>query len=364
MTHVKGDAGVPAILCRVNRFALARLFRRPRPAPADGEALERARPIIERAVCTYPNLAYRGDKTLMFSPQDDAMLMYGRIGRSWIAMGDPVGPEEAARALARRFRDECVRHGGWSVFFEVRPEHLPWYFDLGLTLTQLGEEARVALAGFDLQRPELARVRQARARLARAGCRFEVLPRDAVPAALPALRRVSQAWLGRKATREKGFSNASFDEAYLTFFPVAVVRHDGEIVAFANLWQGAGREELSVDLMRYLPDAPSGTMDFLFSELLQWGRSQGYRWFNFGMAPLSGLDAGAGAPLWHRLATFVYRHGEHFYNFRGLRAYKEKFRPEWTPLYLASPGGAALPAVLLDVTALIAGGYAGIFSRR
>jgi phosphatidylglycerol lysyltransferase len=343
---------------------LATRFRRPRPAPADAAALERARPIIERAVRTYPNLAYRGDKALMFSPEGDAMLMYGRTGRSWIAMGDPVGPEEPARALARRFRDECLRSGGWSVFFEVRPEHLDWYFDLGLTLTQLGEEARVELAAFDLQSPGLARVRQARAKLARAGCRFEVLPRDAVPAALPALARVSQSWLARKATREKRFSNASFDEAYLTFFPVAVVRRDGEIVAFANLWQGAGKEELSVDLMRHLPEAPNGTMDLLFSELLLWGREQGYGWFNFGTAPLSGLAAGAGAPLWNRLATFVYRHGEHFYNFRGLRAYKQKFLPVWTPLYLASPGGAALPAVLLDVTALIAGGYSSIFARR
>jgi phosphatidylglycerol lysyltransferase len=340
-----------------------KLFRA-RPAPAGPADLERARPIIERSVRTHANLAYRGDKALLFSPEGNAMLMYGRRGKSWIAMGDPVGPDDEARALARRFCDECLRQGAWSVFFEVRPEHLEWYFDLGLTLTQLGEEARVELAGFDLRAPGLARVRQARAKLARAGCRFEILPRDAVPAALPALKRVSQAWLARKATREKGFSNASFDESYLTFFPLAVVRKDDEIVAFANLWQGAGREELSVDLMRHLPEAPNGVMDLLFSALMEWGRGEGYRWFNFGMAPLSGLRAGAGAPLWHRLATFAYRHGEHFYNFKGLRAYKEKFRPVWTPLYLASPGGAALPAVLLDVTALIAGSYSGIFSRR
>jgi phosphatidylglycerol lysyltransferase len=81
------------------------------------------------------------------------------------------------------------------------------------------------------------------------------------------------------------------------------------------------------------------------------------------MAPLSGLDERAGAPLWHRFGHLVYQYGGHFYNFRGLRRYKEKFRPVWTPRYLASPGGLALPAVLLDVTALIAGGFAGILAR-
>jgi phosphatidylglycerol lysyltransferase len=180
--------------------------------------------------------------------------------------------------------------------------------------------------------------------------------------ALPALARVSQSWLAHKATREKGFSNASFDGRYLACFPAAVVRRNAEIVAFANLWLGAEHEEFSVDLMRHHAEAPNGTMDLVFTELLLWGCSQGYRWFNFGMAPLSGLDRGQGAPLWNHAGAFIYRHGEHFYNFRGIRSYKEKFRPVWTPLYLASPGGLALPLALLDVTALIAGGLARIVS--
>jgi phosphatidylglycerol lysyltransferase len=197
----------------------------------------------------------------------------------------------------------------------------------------------------------------------RAGCRFELVPAGAAAALLPELEALSRAWLEAKTTREKGFSNASFDAGYLAHFPIATVRRDGRLVAFANVWQGADRQEASIDLMRRLPEGPNGTMDFLFCELLAWARAQGYRWFNFGMAPLSGLDGAGASPLWRRLGSFIYRHAEHFYNFRGLRAYKEKFRPVWTPLYLASPGGVALPAVLLDVTALIAGGYRGIFAR-
>ncbi len=78
-------------------------------------------------------------------------------------------------------------------------------------------------------------------------------------------------------------------------------------------------------------------MDFLFVELMLWGRAQGYRWFNLGMAPLSGLEAHRLAPAWHKVGRFIYRHGEDFYNFEGLRQYKEKFFPEWRPRYLAAP---------------------------
>lgn len=346
-------------------FAAARLLRpaRPRAALAGPADIARARPIVEQSAWTYANLVFRGDKALLFSRSGNAFLMYGRMRRSWIAMGDPVGPKEEALELAWQFRDLCDRHDAWPVFFEVRPENLDVYLDLGLALTKLGEEARVDLPAFDLHGHAHAELRQASAKIVRLGCGFEILPPEAVRAALTQLARVSDAWLANKSTREKGFSNASFDVAYLQQFPVAVVRRGEEIIAFANLWLGAGREELSVDLMRHVGDAPNGTMDYLFAELMLWGRGAGYRWFNFGTAPLSGLRARPGAPLWHRFGQLVYQYGEHFYNFRGLRRYKEKFGPVWTPRYLASPGGLALPAAIVDVTALVAGGFAGILVR-
>jgi phosphatidylglycerol lysyltransferase len=347
-------------------FALGRLLRPLRiealaPSTAD---IERARPLVERSLLTYANLVFRGDKALLFSEAGDAFLMYGRKGRSWIGMGDPIGAEAGVRELLWRFRDLCDRYDGWCVFFEVHAKRREQYADLGLSLTPLGQEARVDLARFAIDTPTHKDLRQTRARLLRRGCAFEILPREAVPQALPGLAGISDAWLAEKATHEKGFSNASFDVDYLENFPVAVVRSEGRLVAFANLWLGAEHEELSVDLMRHLPDAPNGTMDFLFAELLLWGRAAGYRWFNFGTAPLSGLDTQPGAPVWKRVGTFLYRHGEHFYNFEGLRRFKAKFDPVWTPVYLASPGGLALAPVLVDVTAIIAGSVTGIVGKR
>jgi phosphatidylglycerol lysyltransferase len=100
-------------------------------------------------------------------------------------------------------------------------------------------------------------------------------------------------------------------------------------------------------------------MDFLFIQIMGWARDQGYRWFDLGMAPLAGLEDRSLAPLWNRLAAFLSRHGEHFYNFQGLRQYKDKFDPVWEPRYLASPGGLALPAILTHLAQLISGGIKG-----
>jgi phosphatidylglycerol lysyltransferase len=289
--------------------------------------------------------------------------MYGVQHRCWIAMGDPVGPVEEWPELLWRFREECHAHAGWPVFYEVASDHLNLYLDLGLNLLKLGEDARVSLPTFSMEGGSRSALRAVVRRLERAGYTFEVVPAGQAEALLPELRRVSDAWLEGKHTREKHFSLGRFDEAYVRRFPIALVRGRGRIEAFATLWESCGKEELSLDLMRHLPDAPSGMMDYLFTQLMLRGREEGYRWFNLGMAPLSGLPQHELAPLWNRIGGFLFRHGEHFYNFKGLRKYKEKFDPEWRPRYLASPGGMALPKVLGDLSSLISGGLGGLVGK-
>jgi phosphatidylglycerol lysyltransferase len=177
------------------------------------------------------------------------------------------------------------------------------------------------------------------------------------------LKRISDTWLSEKNTREKGFSLGFFNEDYLKRFPAGIVRKNGKIVAFANIWLGAEKEELSVDLMRYVSEAPHGVMEYLFTHLTLWGKQEGYRWFNLGMAPLSGLEDRPPAPLWNRVGVFIFRHGEHFYNFQGLRQYKEKFDPTWEPRYLACPGGLSLPFIFTNLASLISGGLKGAISK-
>ena len=333
------------------------------PALPDAVELEQARTIASTFSRGYAHLALLGDKALLFNQSRSAFLMYAVEGRTWVAMGDPVAAcEEDRRELAWGFRELCERHNGWPVFYQVHPAHLGLYVELGLALLKFGEEARVRLSEFSLEGKARKSMRNNLSRLEREGYRFEVVESAAVPALLPRLRAVSDAWLGDKGSREKRFSLGFFKEAYLQSGPVAAVWRASELVAFANLWQGGG-EELSVDLMRYPPDSPNGLMDYLFVQIMLWGRSQGYEWFNLGMAPLAGLQNRSFAPLWNRFGALVFGQGETFYNFRGLHQYKDKFDPEWEARYLATPGGLALPLVLADLTALIAGGFRGVIGK-
>ncbi|MGE4560144.1 MAG: bifunctional lysylphosphatidylglycerol flippase/synthetase MprF, partial [Desulfobulbus sp.] len=272
-------------------FAFARLLR-PLRQPEQGVSvtdLEQARAIIAASPQTVANLALLGDKTLLFNEARTAFIMYAVEGRSWIAMGDPIGPLEEHQELMWRFRELCEQAEGWPVFYEVGHDTLYLYLDLGLTLLKIGEEARVDLQRFSLEGKARSGLRYSHRKLEKEGCSFAIVDdAAAVAALLPELRQVSDTWLSGKRAREKGFSLGFFQPEYLQANPVALVRQEGRLIAFANLWLGAQQEEVSIDLMRFLPDAPNGTMDYLFISLLLWGKQQGYGWFNLGMAPLAG----------------------------------------------------------------------------
>ena len=91
---------------------------------------------------------------------------------------------------------------------------------------------------------------------------------------------------------DEAFLAAQDNSAYLGNFDHAVLRHveTGRIVAFANLFQGAHKHELSLDLMRYDPAGPKLAMDALFRAMMLWGAPQGFQWFSLGAAPFSGIE--------------------------------------------------------------------------
>jgi len=344
-------------------FGVARLLR-PLPhftEPPSGAALADAERIVRAQGETLPFLAWLRDKELLFNPERTAFIMYGVRGRTWVALGDPVGPPAAAAPLIRDFVERADDDGATPVFYQVHPEQLHCYADLGMAFAKFGEEARILLKGMSLAGGRYKEMRAAMQRLKREHVDFRIVAPEAVPAILPQLRSVSDDWLAGKAGGEKGFSLGFFADDYLTRQPVAVLEREGRIVAFANLLCGPTGEELSIDLMRFMHAAPRGLMDGLLTHVFLWGQEHGYRWFNLGMAPLSGVPESAGSPMWNRLAGFVYRHGESIYKFQGLRAYKEKFHPVWEPRYIAYAGGKLLPVLLADIAALSARGYARIF---
>jgi len=324
---------------------------------------DRVRAILAKAEDAEPgsNLALLGDKRFLFSASGESFLMFGVRRRSWIAMGPPVGRRDERMELFWRFRELADAHAARAGFYALGPDDLPDTVDLGLAIQKTGESAAVPLAAFSLVGRRREVLRRNWRKAGEGGAAFEVLPAGLAP--MEELKQISDAWLGHHAGGEKGFSMGGFDPRYVAEFPVALVRSEGKIVAFATLWTTAHKSAFSMDLMRYSDDAPKNVMDYLFVELLQWGRDEGYLAFEFGMAPLAGLQDRPLAPIMSRVGRLLYERGEEIYNFQGVRRYKDKYDPVWQPRYIAAPHKWAIPFLLADIGLLSSGGVSGLTKR-
>ncbi|MCW1383580.1 bifunctional lysylphosphatidylglycerol flippase/synthetase MprF [Novosphingobium sp. KCTC 2891] len=341
----------------VTAFAMREWMTRPR---AIGGQTVLPADVAARAMAAAPRsdaaLAFTGDKRFLIGAAGDSFLMFRPQGRTWVVMGDPVGPRARWSELVWDLRRLADLSNALLCFYQASEAMLPVLVELGLSTMKYGEEAIVDPQAFTLQGSRMKGLRNSHARAVREGLSLMVVPRVDVPRWLPLLAPISDGWLAAQNAQEKGFSLGRFDPLYLTRFDMAVVMRGGAPVAFANLWRSGDGAEMSVDLMRQSEAAPPGTMDFLLVELILLAGRQGCSRFNLGLAPLSGLPGGRLAPFWARLARVAYDLGGALYNFAGLRFYKQKFMPAWESRYVACPQGPAGFFAVGAVIALVSGG--------
>jgi phosphatidylglycerol lysyltransferase len=349
-------------------FGVWRLFVSAAKPPVMGEAdldFARVRAILAGAEAAEPgsNLALLGDKRFLFSPSGETFLMFGVRGRSWIALGPPVGRREERLELMWRFRELADSHAARPGFYGLAPDDLPDIVELGFSIQKVGESAAVPLETFSIEGRRRGNLRRAWRKAAEEGAAFEVVSGAALAPLVPQLQLISDQWLAHHAGGEKGFTMGAFAAPYVQEFPVALVRFEGRPAAFATLWTTAGRSAFSMDLMRYADEAPKNIMDYLFVELIAWGRAQGYEAFEFGMAPLSGLEDRPLAPIMSRVGNLLFERAEEIYNFQGVRRYKGKYDPAWQPRYVAGPHKWSIPILMADIGLLASGGAAGLTKR-
>lgn len=349
-----------AVCLAAGIILLLRVLAALRPVSSTPEELARVESFLQGQRLIEPEawLALTGDKRFLYSASGQSMIMYAVSGRSWIAMGPPIGAADERREMIWKFREAADRADAWPAFYSVGPELLPDLLDAGFVLQKIGEAALVPLSAFSLEGGRRYRLRQTRVRARKEGLEFSIERFSSGAGLESELREVSEAWMRDRKGVEKGFSLGRFDARYLSRFSIAVLRREGRIVAFANLWPGS--EAVGLDLMRSRPDAPRSSMEALLLEVILWAAENGYSVFDLGLAPLSGLEDRPFAPWMSRVGAFIYRHADSIYGFGGLRAFKQKFDPVWSPRYLAAPDTMRVSAALLGATRLTSGGLIGL----
>ena len=313
--------------------------------PASEAERSRAQAIVEaHGHSSLAPMTLLKDKAYFFSRSGQSFLAYVPKGRGAVAFGDPIGPPEEAADLIRGFQRFCAENDWTPGFYQTRPDLLDLYHQFGFRALKIGEEAVVDLAGFTTSGKAAQDLRSARNKLSKLGYRIEFVQPPLSTPLLGELGEVSEEWLRLMKGSEKRFSVGWFEESSLINTQVAVVRApDGEISAFANLVPtNPFKGGITIDLMRHRANMPHGTMDFLFLALFQHCKEQGQERFYLGLSALSGVGEEPTSARMEKVVHYLYEHLNTFYHFKGLHAFKEKFRPQWEPRYLVFPGYGAL----------------------
>jgi len=353
--------GLAAALLGLILYLIWQAFavNRPKLRLPDQAELERARDLYRaHGGGEFAHLTFMGDKHLFWAADHQAVIAYGSIRDRLVALGSPCGTDAGIDRAVLDFRHFADSQDRVPLFYEVLEPDLSRYHDHGFDLFKLGELALVRLEEFSLAGKRWEDLRQACNRADKEKLTFSLVYPPFDTALLGELEAVSDAWLADKGGSEKGFSLGRFDAAYLAWSPLALIHREDELIAFANVLPPYGSDgHASVDLMRHVADAPRSTMDFLFAKVMGWAQEQGYAMFSLGMAPLSRVGDNPYARANERLAAIAFQYGNRFYNYQGVRKYKDKFRPEWIGSYLAYPRGLWVPGLLIDIAALVSGGY-------
>jgi phosphatidylglycerol lysyltransferase len=275
------------------------------------------------------------DKSYFFTESGNCFVAY-RVGANLaVALGDPSGPESEMESAVREFKEYCASNDWGTAFHQALPDLLPVYEKLGYRRFKIGDDAIVELDKFSLEGRPMKEIRHTVRKLEKDGVRIQKWDPPIPNGVLQQLKSVSDEWLGISGKRERRFTLGLFDWDYVKSTPVmAAVDTEGQVLAFVNVIRSYRQGETTIDLMRHGKASPGGVMDFLFVELFQHFKAQGFSRFNLGMAPLSGFQEGEKAAVEERAIHSFMQRMDFLFSYKGLRAYKAKFATAWEPRYV------------------------------
>ncbi|MDU6597891.1 phosphatidylglycerol lysyltransferase domain-containing protein [Finegoldia magna] len=293
----------------------------------------------------FSHLVYLNDKNVYFDKTNTVMIMYRPVQNSVIVLGDPIGKKDNFVEAINDFIIYCNEYHMNVCFYEINGENLELYCDQGFRFVKVGQDATLNLNEFSLVGKKNRTWRHVINNFDKGNYEFKV--EEATDNLLSQMKVVSDKWLGNK--NEMGFSLGFFDEDYLKRTKIACIYKDNELLAFANLQPFYDNKTLSIDLMRYNRSNEDGLMDFIFIKLILWGQDNNFEKFYLGMAPLSKVGDKIYSKKKEKILNIIYNTQNKIYNFKGLRNYKDKFKPDWSNKYIAYTSDFNLPYILINV---------------
>ncbi|WP_438316395.1 bifunctional lysylphosphatidylglycerol flippase/synthetase MprF [Sporosarcina sp. FA9] len=306
---------------------------------------------IKKHLSMYPgtefsHLIFLHDKNIYWNKEETVLFSYQFYADKIVVLGNPVGKEAHFSSATEGFLELADRYGFTIIFYEINNSFFPNLHEHGFDFFKLGEEAFVDLKSTLIEEEiNIGKYEQE-------GFLVEIINPPFSSELLNELENISTKWLQGRA--EKGFSLSFFDKNYLNKSKIAILKKQNEIIGFSSLMPMYGQSErISMDLMRFTPDAEIGSLDYLLISLFQRAKKENYRHFNIGMSSLSNVGQSKYSFLSEKIAGQIFTHGQHSYDFKGLKDFQIEHADFWESKYLAYRKKSSLTFTMMQITLLI-----------
>lgn len=276
------------------------------------------------------------------------LFQYDISGDKVIVLGNPVGNKENFFEGIQEFLEFADLYGYTLVFSGIDVEVMGELHDLGYEFMKLGQDAWIELDKFSLVGNKNKSNRQAIGRITKAGYEFSIVSPPYNDELFNEMKEVSEEWLNGQ--KEKGFCVGFLDRDYIEMDKIAVVRNsEGELKGFATIMPMYDGETLSVDLMRFKKIELNGIMDYMFANIFEYAKENGFKYFNLGLAPLADVGRTKHAFLREKIAYQIFVYGNFVYSFKGLKKFKEKYATRWEDRYIAYKKGSSVIITVIQL---------------
>jgi len=277
---------------------------------------------------TYP------DKQFYFF-NDEGFIAYKTTKSYAVVLENPVLKDFSSEVIQKKIKEfeaAMLSKNLNAIYYRIPEQSLKTYENLGKKKLLLGEDAFVNLETFTMEGSDAKPLRNSINKLKKSGFYFKVNSAPQTDLFLQQLVLVSNSWLKDMDRTELCFSQGVFSESELRNQTILTIENsERHIVAFINVVESSVEGQVNFDLMRKTADAPSGTMDFLFAEMMQYYKTEGFTSISLGMVPLSGIEKPEN--ITEQALKLAYERIKQFGHYKSLRFFKEKFKPYWIKVY-------------------------------
>lgn len=272
------------------------------------------------------------------APGIDGFVAYRPAGRRHLLqLCGPVAAPEDRAPLLRDFLRFAAERGRRVTAVQLTRPDASLYVEHGFGVDQLGASYSIDLARFALRGTRFMRVRNKIKRASRSGVAIAEWTWEAqqAPAARAELAEIDRTWLRGKGAiaKELAFMVGERGGPAAHARRLFVASAGGRALAYATYSPCFGtRPGWLYDLTRRRPDAPTGTIELLFSTAIERLREEGCGWLHLGHTPMVQLEpchrlpAGSSGLVSGTL-RLLERHGDTIYPARS----QEQFKLKWAP---------------------------------